>query len=239
MLCIRCGTRTEGDGKFCPNCGTKFVMAPNAQESDISPSNISVSESEQLEEIQDTIIISGFLSAFYRVIVLCIGICTILEIILVLNGSFDSFHLKVLKTTIFFSAFGLLNINYSKLYKKRNYSFLSIIGMFFSSIYFIAYLLSMWEIVNIDSKIIIKILTSMIVISVAIYHVSFVLTIDFKNELAKIFSSIAKLLIGITYSLIIVYIFTSIYNVFYLKGFLVLIILTIFASIATRLLNES
>ena len=240
MFCIRCGTRTEGEAKFCPNCGAKSVT-PKTQASDNS-SSVPVTDSEvnePLEVVQDANMNFRGLSTFYKLLVFCLGICVTIEIVLILNNNFDLFHLRILMTTVYLFAFAVLNFNYSKLYKKSNYNFLAVIGIAFSAIFLVAYLLSTWGVVNLpNSEFIVEVLMSMLVASFAIYHASFILIIDYKNSLAKLLSSIAKLLIFITYSLIIVYIFTGIYSANYLKGFFIIAILTAFLTVATRLLNE-
>ena len=260
MFCLKCGAKIEGEGKFCPNCGTTVNDGVN-QETVVNEETSVVSNPETNEEMVSNEVVgevpntisavpvpvevSAGPSIFYKGIVLCVGICTLVAIVLILKGvsyeSYDSyiFYYKFSITTVLAFALGLLNVSYSKLYDTERYKSLSVFGMSISTIAFGVMALQLWGVMGITSEILIKTIYSMLIASAAIFHATFILTIDSENDLVNKFSSAAKLLIILTFGFLIFNIFAEFSGGFYTKVFYIVAILAAFTTIAAQLLDKS
>ena len=259
MFCPNCGGRIEENKETCLKCGTIIGTRSEAEKIQVGESGTAVKEdaskviiktvseaNESVPSINNETIPSTYENNFnpaflYKGIVIGAGICSILAIIMIFSGGFrnSEFQYRFLITMICTFILGVANVNYSNLYEKGKSKLLSLIGMLLSVIVFFTYVLNTWGFLTIESQMVEKVMSSMIVACVAIYHASYILLLDIKNNISKIFYDIANVLIFITYSLIVVRIFTEIQGEFIIKMFATLLVLTVFTSIATPLLNRA
>ena len=162
----------------------------------------------------------------------------IIEVLLILTGEFSLIHLKVLGSMLYIIVFGIFTSKYADLYEDKNGKYFGMFGICIATFEFIVFTLQLWEVIQIESMPIRKLLVSLLVVCVAIYHTAYILLIKLKNAISTKFSIATQILIGITYTLFIILIIAEISNDFYIRLLLVFSILTLFTTIATFITNK-
>ena len=219
MFCYNCGEKLEEDDKFCSKCGSP------SRKNKVEEKSNEVVEEKPIKKKKSLI-----KSLIYKTIVSLLAICVIIEIFLIITGIGPEIHLKVILSMVYTGLFGFLGIQFANLYEKSNYKNLAIFALLISVVLFVISSLMCWKVINIESDFIIKILYSLLIICIAIYHASHLILIKFKNPTAeKVLSVSLFLIIGL---------FLETDNEFYLKTILIFSILTLFSSIATPIINK-
>ena len=227
MICNNCGKIIEGDYKYCPECG-KQINIVNEENNDISQKNI-----EDIKVKKDKINIRNL---FLKFIIATVGICAIIEIILIAIGNSSDVHLKLWGTVGLIILYSVFINNSIKLYEKNKYIKIAILGIIISIVEFIDTILRIWIKRGFFDNTGLEV--SLVIIVVAFYHIIKLLLIDIKNDVSNYILKITIFITSITYFLAVIKNSFDITNIIFKRVLWIFAIMCAFGTVSTYLSNK-
>lgn len=225
-ICINCRNEQLPQNKFCSNCGQTVGNIPLESNYDLPHKMFKAPKSE-------------LKSTLFKGIIVAIGICVLIELFLILTGDFSGLHVQVILSIIAIIFYGIIASNSVDLYEKTKYKAIGANAMVVIGLGFIHTTLYIWEIINFTNfDPAYKLLFSQWLIVIGLAHTIYLLLINVKTKLAKRVLMITTPLIFITYTAILFWVDFDIDNEFYERLILVSVILTLFGTVATVILNK-
>lgn len=224
MFCSKCGKELRIDDVFCSSCGTRVIKEIIKQEK-----NATKQEERPKSQYQ---------SLLFKSILGAVAICALLEIIFILSGALWEVHTKVLSSAAWIMFYGVIAYIAVGYHEKTKYKNLGMAFILLTAINFITSTLITWNVINFENEMIIKLVLTFWIIFSGIIHSILLSLIKFKNDNVKSIFNITNIIISITYFIGILKFVFDINSEFYTRLFWVFVILTLFASVGTALVNK-
>ena len=229
MFCSECGNKLLENDKFCSKCGKKVFRNDQENQLVINNDNISI-EDKQSKSLYKSILI--------KCVLVAIGICVFLQILFILTNetTWDlSFRVwQSVQWIIIYSVGASIAID---LYEKTILKSMAVASLILIVIGFALSTLATWEVFE-YSEFFWRLMATLWITSFAFAHSSRLFLIRFKSTIATnaLFATIAVL--TIMYIIAIYMVNFEPNSDFLTRIFMVLIILTLFGTVATMLLNK-
>lgn len=235
MFCSKCGKRLSEEDQFCSACGSvvKQENTSNTPPENNSPAEIITPPIEKVKKPK-----SEYKSLLFKCILGAIGICALLEILFILTGEMWELHAKVLSSVGFIIFYGLIANVAVTYYENTEYKNLGLAIIATIAINFIMSTLLVWDILSFESEFILKLMIVLWIIFAACVHIAFLSLVDLRTETSKGIFYLTNLIISITYFMLALMVVFEIDTDFFFRLFWVFVILTLFGTVATPLINK-
>jgi len=225
MFCSSCGKQLAENDRFCSVCGKAIVIDNSTSQSMPIIEDIFVTDKKPK---------SPYKNALIKVVLTALGICVLLQIFFILTEDVNwTMSYRVWQSVWWVIAYGFAANVAVDLYERTTLKNISISGFVLIVIGFILSTLLSWEVIDYSS-----LMGTLWIAAVGFTHCSRLFLLKFKSSIAMKSLFITTTILVITYLTAILMLIFEPDNDFFERIFLILIILSLFGTVATFLLNK-